>query len=199
MLLSELDLGRLENVTDPERWGINTHHDRWLYRDEHYYYKVWGELFIEKMRGAVGTEFRLLPGVKGIHGFEVGLFRPDICRAFRELIRDGQGRVRGYITRRGTHPDEVPDEFADRVFEAGLECGWLYSDLKRENVVIVDGVCSLIDYDTHLTSFEHLDPGFEAVNGCLRPHVVPRYRERILDAIQTNTSVISDQRVGNLT
>lgn len=183
MLLSEIDFGRLEDVTDPDRWGVNTHHDRWLYRDEHYYYKVWGEHFIENTRGAVGAEFKLIEGLDDIHGFEVGLFKPGICRAFRELIRDEQGRVRGYVTRRGAHLDSVPDEFADRVFEAGLECGWLFSDLKEQNVVLVDGVCSLIDYDTHLTSLEHFDPEFEGINGCLRSHVAPRYRERILDAV----------------
>lgn len=183
MLLSEIDFESLEDVTSPDRWGADTHRDRRLFRDRHHYYKVWGDRFLETTRGAVGSEFKLIHGLRNVHGFEVGLFKPGLCRAFREPIRDAQGNVRGYVTRRGEHPDEIPDAFADLVFESALECGWLFSDLKEENVVIVDGVCSLIDYDTHLTCLEHFDTGFETMYGSLRPHVAPRYRDRILKAL----------------
>lgn len=181
MLLSKLNFEYLENVTSADRWGANTARDRLLFRDENYYYKVWGKDYIGTTVAAIGSAFCRVEGLRGIHGFEVGLLRPDLCEAFCELITDEEGTVRGYITRRGKHPDQVPDEFVDRLFQASIDSGWLFSDLKEGNVVIVDGVYSLIDYDTHLTCLKHIDAEFEEKNGCLRPHVTPRYRRSILN------------------
>lgn len=183
MLLSEIDFTRLVDVADPDRWGVSTHMDRRIFRDEGCYYKLWGERFIAATHAAVGRAFTPIPGLIGIHGFEVGLYKPEICSAFLDLIYDDHGRVRGYVTQRGDHPPSVPDEFSDRVFKLGIECGWLFSDLKEGNVVMIGGVCSLIDYDTHLTSVKHFDAEFEREHGCLRPHVAPRYRELIMNSL----------------
>jgi hypothetical protein len=185
MQLGEIDLASLEEVSKPTRWGVGTDRDRRIYRDNSFYYKIWGKNYLAQTLAAVGSEFRKICGLTTIHGLEAGLLTPQITTALVDIIIDEIGIVRGYITLRGAHPKEIPDDFADLVFDASVKSGWIFSDLKAENVVIIKNQCSLIDLDTHLSLLAKLDEHFETQFGCFRAHVTPRYRSHVLKFLRS--------------
>ena len=53
---------------------------------------------------AVGASFQCVKNLRNIHGFEVGLLKPALCKALHSLITDDEGNVRGYTTYRGNVP-----------------------------------------------------------------------------------------------
>ncbi len=85
--------------------------------------------------------------------------------------------MRGYVTKTGTEPDVVPGSFAREIFDACVRTGWVFSDLGRKNVIIIDGRPSLIDFDTHLVTLKGLNIESEEKRGALRPHVSPVFRD----------------------
>ena len=114
---------------------------RRIYNLEWLLYKLWGSEYITLSPCAVGNQFKLVSGSRGgVHGFEVGLYTPEISGAFVDFIYDQSGSVRGYVTRDGDHPDSIPDDFARKVFSACVSSGWVYSDLSKYNVIAADGV-----------------------------------------------------------
>jgi len=189
LFIEDIDSKALENVTSAERWGADTHRDRFLYRDEKFYYKIWGDNYIATTCAAVGSSFKGVKGLRNIHGFEVGLYVPEVSKALVDFITDEGGRIRGYVTHRGTHPSEVPESFVDALFESSVKSGWVYSDLKPQNLVVFNGTCSLIDFDTHLSCLQLLDIEFEKEHGCLRAFTSPLYRAKILEFLGRSTEV----------
>ncbi len=184
MLLSEIDYGSLSEITDLDRWGAGTAKDRRVFKGSVYSYKLWSKSYIEDTHCVIGNRFRRVDGLKTIHGFQVGLYTPEISSAFVDLIYDDDGIVRGYATKIGEHPLVVPEDFSLAVFSACVKCGWIFSDLCEKNIIIVDGGYSLIDYDTHLVSLRELDKEFEEKEGALRPHILPKFRSLLLDLIR---------------
>ena len=184
MLLSDIDFSALTDCTDPNRWGAGTSQDRRMFRSTDRYYKVWGERFVAQTVAAVGGKFVPVRNLKLLHGFDTGLFLPELSGALEEFIYDSTGIVRGYVTMRGKHPTFVPDDFVDLLFGATLNSGWVFSDLKIGNVIKIGETHSLIDFDTHLSSLADFDIEFERKSGSLRDHVVSRYKDRLLDHIE---------------
>lgn len=184
MLLSDIDFSVLTDCTDPNRWGAGTSQDRRMFATDDRYYKVWGERFVTQTVAAVGAKFVPVRNLKLLHGFDTGLFLPELCGALEEFIYDSAGVVRGYVTVRGRHPASVPDDFLDLLFDATLNSGWVFSDLKIGNVIKIGETHSLIDFDTHLSSLADFNIEFERKSGSLRDHVVPRYKARLLDHIE---------------
>ncbi|MEM1051360.1 MAG: hypothetical protein AAGI28_04620 [Pseudomonadota bacterium] len=176
MKLSDIDFSSLRNMTSDDRWGAGTPRDRHVFCDHAYWYKTWGNEYLSKSGCVYGNRHKTLGGAKEPHGFEVGLFCEDIASAFVSYIYDEDENVRGYVTRAGTMSEVIPTEFVDAVFNACVKSGWVFSDLGWKNVITVDGRPSLIDFDSHLASLEHLDVEFEEASGALRPHVAPRFR-----------------------
>lgn len=180
MHINQLDLKSLESCTADTRWGAGTDSDRFLYRDERYWYKIWGARYFENIPYSSDGKFlhHLLP-LDRPHGFVVGLFVPEISCAFVEFIYDENDKIVGYVTRSGIRPSSVSIEFIDAVYKACLDCGWVYADFCFNNVISVDGVLSLIDFDTHLTDIKKLNRDFEMKHGALREHVFLRFREKL--------------------
>ena len=154
-----------------------------MFRTNDRYYKVWGEHFVARTVAAVGGKFVTVRNLKLLHGFDTGLFLPELSGALEEFIYDPVGILRGYVTRRGEHPAVIPDDFVDRLFGATVQSGWVFSDLKTGNVIRIGDMYSLIDFDTHLSSLAAFDPEFERKSGSLRDHVITRYKDRLLDHI----------------
>lgn len=180
MRLADLDLERLEDCTPENRWGAGGERDRFLYRDDGYWYKIWGPRYLEVSPYASGGRFHKHPvPLTQPHGFEVGLFTPDISGAFETFIFDENDAVRGYVTRAGRKPREVTGEFVESVYRACIACGWVYADFCMNNIVDIGGRLSLIDFDTHLTSLDGMDLHFENSKGALRDHVDDYFRNLI--------------------
>ncbi len=190
MRLADLDLDRLDDCTPENRWGAGTERDRFLYRDDRYWYKIWGPLYLAASPYASGGKFHKHPApLRQPHGFEVGLFTPEISGAFETFICDEDNIVRGYVTRAGRKPRKVTDTFVESVFQACVASGWAYGDFCYNNVVEVDTQLSLIDFDTHLTKFDTMDIAFEEEKGALRPHVFPAFRDLILSELAHRTEL----------
>lgn len=180
MRLADLDLERLEDCTPENRWGAGTDRDRCLYRDDRYWYKVWGPRYLAASPYASGGRFHKHPvPLTQPHGFEVGLFTPEISGAFESFIYDENDAVRGYVTRAGRKPHKVSDDFVKSVYRACMACGWVYADFCVNNIVEINGQSSLIDFDTHLTNFYSIDLDFERQKGALRSHVNGYFRSLV--------------------
>jgi hypothetical protein len=182
MILSELELDSMQEMSRESRWGKGTEKDRRTYRDSSgLWYKVWGreyrpDCYIQRDRWCSFASETGMPSF-----FLSGLYNCELSGAFVDHISDDDGFIRGYITREGVHPDFVPDEFCLQVFELGLSVGYLCSDLTEMNVVEVGGRLSLIDYDSHIVCCEELDPGFQREHGVLRPFLPEYYRRLVAD------------------
>ena len=191
MLLSDIDFTTLEKKTSEDRWGAGTARDRLIYRDADLWYKTWGPEYLKKSCYAAGGQFHGVESHNQPHGFEVGLFTPDISCAFVEFIHDETGAIRGYVSKTGEHPDVVPSDFIHSVFRACLRVGWVFSDLGSKNIILTDRGLSLIDFDTHLVSLNDFDIPFEERTGTLRPHVLPLFSKLVLDHVKAGRSNLS--------
>lgn len=190
MRLEALDLDKLENCTSNNRWGAGGERDRHLYRDDRYWYKIWGPRFLELSPYVEdGKFFKHKIPLKKPHGFEVGLFTREISSAFECFLYDENEVVRGYITKAGKKTSDIGSGFIDAVFRACVGCGWIYGDFCYNNVVEIDGNLSLIDFDTDLTKLDMLDVEFEKTKGALRSHVFSEFREMIMSL---ETDAVSD-------
>jgi hypothetical protein len=185
MLISEIDFNELTDRTSPSRWGANTKLDRRQYQDSAFIYKAWGADYLTSGLYTSGDQWCThKKALSKPHGFEVGLFVPQISSAFVDFIVDENDVVRGYITKIGTPPVRgVPDVFVEDVFNACVACGWLFCDFCYNNIVEVDGTFSLIDFDTHLTELACLDLDFEKKSGALREHVDSRFRDLVINYV----------------
>ena len=180
MQLSEINFGNLKNCTPENRWGAGTTRDRFLYCDAEFWYKTWGEGYLSQSPyGAAGELRKHRSLLQKPHGFEVGLFVPEISAAFQGFIYDENNNVRGYITKAGAQPKRISENFIEAVYQACINCGWAYADFCFNNVIETEGQLSLIDFDTHLSEISTMDIGFEEKNGALRPHIFSKFSEQL--------------------
>lgn len=186
MQLEDIDFSVLTPKYASDRWGAGSARDRKIYSDDHLFYKVWSDTYVANTPAAIGNKFKRIEGLSELHGFAVGLFNSDIASAFVEYIRDSKEIIRGYVSHAGVHPDYVPDAFADLLFEACKKSGWVFSDLKPQNVIEFNSKLSLIDFDSHLCRLEAIDVDFEVRSGCLRPHVCDRFQAHIRATLSSN-------------
>lgn len=183
MHLEDLDLSKLEEKSAPDRWGRdNPELDRRTFFDpqRRLYFKVWGPLCAAHRRFISGCS-AWAADIRSIFGFEIGFFTPENCPALVEFITDADGALRGYVTREGEPlPDmENPamEKFLDEVRAATVRSGFVHNDVCYNNLVLVGGRISFIDFDTAFSDLARLDVAFESDWGALRPHALPGYTD----------------------
>ncbi len=162
--------------------------DRHLYVDmqDQCWIKVWSPSYIRNLKlcRAATYEFLREDGTNNsLHGVELGFFTSGNSAALQDIIYDKGGILRGYKTRHGVMPDDIPAEFTRVNARKMFELGWVMTDYCTMNIVFVDGLISFIDYDTHFTSLADLDVSFETEFGCLRSHIDPLFRSLVLCAV----------------
>ena len=184
MLLRDVDTTRLQIYTPANQWGKGTDRERLIYRDDRYWYKIWGENYLkETPYSSAGCFKKFSHQPVYPHGFEIDFFTPEISTAFKEFIYDNTGVVRGYITLAGNQPKVIHKNFISAVFASCIKTGWIYSDFCWNNIIEINGNLSLIDFDTHFTKISTFVPEFEKDYGALRGHVIDEYRNLILCAV----------------
>jgi len=180
--LSLIDFENLVDVNSESRWGRGSKFDRLLYRDEKYWYKVWGKDFLPSSPYVSSGKFHgHYPQLKEPHGFQVGLFTPLNSSAFHSFLYDDDDNVRGYVSVAGdpVRSEDLTMTFVEDFFQQCIDSGWLYSDFCFPNLVKIGGKISLIDFDTHLTDIRNFDREFEIALGALRPHIEDNFRKLI--------------------
>lgn len=179
--LEDIGFADLVDVTPARTWGKGTPRERSLFRDTNYFYKIWGPDYLSSTVYSDHGSFHHHPEPLQLpHGFEVGLYSAANSSAFVGHIYSNEGSVRGYVTKAG-EKKRISQEFAELVFEACVSVGWVYSDFCANNVTMVDGRLSLIDFDTHLSRIEGMSVAFEQTHGALRSHVDPYFRQLLLN------------------
>lgn len=166
---------------------------RKIYRDEHYFYKVWpAESRVWRTVYKNGTPIVLdankdAQGQKQLPGFLYGLYDETIVPGFVSYIYSQQTLV-GYITKAGevlTPQDAEAAEcqaFIGNVIKRSLLSRHILRDLHAGNVTrLANGQLSLIDLETPIAHLDSLDLNVEAQNGALRRGIFPKYRQFILD------------------
>lgn len=187
MRLEDLDLDALQPVAWPLAWGgEHPELDRKFYRRDGLFYKVWGAKYHVADYVLVDGKFvrhQYADPQSGVAAIDVGLIDAETCPGLVDLLRDGQGRCRGYVMREGVPPrdfDAVEPAFVELMCRRALETGYASTDFCPKNMVRIEGRLSLIDIDTVPTRLDRLHLDVEAATGCLRPHVFPAYRDFIL-------------------
>ena len=183
MLLADLDLTALEEKSAPDRWGKDDPElDRRTFFDpqRQLYFKVWGSMYSAHRRFISGNG-AWAADIRTVFGFEVGFFSAENCAALLEFIHDGDGFVRGYVTRAGQPlldtENALMDRFLDETKKATERSGFVHNDVCYNNLILVGDRISFIDFDTVFSDLERLDVPFESKWGALRPHVLSEYSE----------------------
>jgi Phosphotransferase enzyme family len=184
--LESIDLDVLEDRSSPDRWGAgDPERDRRVLYDpaRDYYVKVWGPLYEDHRRIYHGRTEVVLEE-QHVFGLAIGFYDDAIASALVDTIVDEHGRCRGYATRAGAplETSRTPEfeVFLDAVKAATARTRFAHTDVCYNNLVLVDGRISFIDFDTVFTHVPLIDVEFESEWGCLREHVYEGYREFVL-------------------
>lgn len=182
MQLENIRFSELTPIHTTLAWGAgNFSEERFFYRNERHYFKLWGRRFSSHRLKLVGSHYRPYDFMKGdqpIASIACGLVTEETCPALVDLIYDRTGCCRGYVTlvgellEKGTEPNK---DFVDTVFRLSVQCGYVFSDLKPDNVIVVNGVCSLVDLDTPPSEIASIDAAMQAQQGVFRPGSATRY------------------------
>jgi hypothetical protein len=193
MLLSKINFSKIVDISSPDRWGKDDPTlDRKVYHDpeKDLYIKVWAPPYQDFRRACYQREMVLIPSAN-IFGIDVGFFNRTTAPAFVELIVDDKGECRGYVTRAGTRLITSSDPvlfapFIEAVKEATRLTQFAHTDMCYNNLVLIDGRLSFIDYDTVLTSTLLMEKEYETQYGCLREHVYDWYRDFLMSEYRTD-------------
>jgi hypothetical protein len=178
--LSKIDIAGMHDMSAPGRWGSKTKKDRKVYRSsEGLWYKIWGKDYHPDAFSRNGAWHRIDSKEHLPTAFAIGLFPGDIADAFIDHIYDDDRICRGYVAHGGLHPETIPTDFTEHVFELCLKHGYLYTDFKPDNVIKINGKLSLIDFDTHMTCCRSIDMRFEEEIGVLRELNDNHYRRLV--------------------
>lgn len=182
MQLEGIQFSELTPIRTTLAWGTgNFSEERFFYRNDRHYFKLWGRRFVSHRLKLVGSRYEPYEFKEGdvpIASIACGLVTEDTCPALVDLIYDRTGTCRGYVTLVGELLEkgaEPAAEFVDAVFELSVQCGYVFSDLKPENVIVVNGVCSLVDLDTPPSEIASIDVEKQAEQGVFRPGSAARY------------------------
>ena len=195
ILLSSLDVGQLVRVTSLDPWGLeDPDYYREVFEDHATgtYVKIWGETYAEHKRLGISRDYPIIVNSVFV-GFDFGFYDELVASALVDLICDNEGRCRGYITRAGTPLESIDTEqfdgFVGQMIAASRRSGLIHTDFCYNNLILIDGKISLIDYDTVLSDARYLDLEYEAEMGGLREHVFESYRKFIIEEARRLRSI----------
>jgi len=186
MKFDDLPVKQWEKYPFKLAWGTgDPNQERQFYVDDHYIYKLWSPRYSVKDMYITGNKYSKWDygnRPKSIASIDIGFMNRNIASALVDLIWQGEQCV-GYVTEKRNKVTKIPQNFYEQVLKQSLKTGYFYVDFCTKNVCEINGVYSLIDYDTPLTELASLNYDFEVKSGVFRNHVDVRYRDKIMSLI----------------